>query len=484
MSRERVVRSKAEWALMAALVLLVAVAPLIADLRVKIGSVPVEPVILAMAVAIVAAIPFLRRLGASRLPSNPIEIPALAFIGFSALTVLFSSSIASSALTWVRYAMYIVVALVVAAACVRAENRRLLSWAFMAAGVVTMGVAAWQLLVPTAASMQFAVDAEAKVRVYSLFHNPNPYSEYLMFYIAVALVLAMKERGALRYLAGALLACGTVTLFFTYTRGSWLGLAVGAVIGLSMISFRTLIGFAVSGGVLLLAVPGALQRLVTGLTVNDSTDTRLGLWNLAVHMIQTHPITGVGLGRYDEVTKLVLLAIPSLGIGLDAITPHNSYLLLAAETGVLGGLLYAWLIWRVCRMGLAYGRIASADRHVRNEVAGYTIAIVGFAFAALTNNTFQNPPAVIFFWVLLGMQMGTVYRLLAVRVPEADAQIGAKAERVKGAWLRSLGETWRRSPLFAMPRTGGRLLASSRLGRTVLGPGATDVPDLADWDAR
>jgi O-antigen ligase len=72
-----------------------------------------------------------------------------------------------------------------------------------------------------------------------------------------------------------------------------------------------------------------------------SIQERLQLWSRTIRMIRDHPLTGVGLGSWRVI-------IPTYGMeGLRADTgtlhfqrPHNDWLWVASETGVLGGALY------------------------------------------------------------------------------------------------------------------------------------------------
>lgn len=455
--------------LLGTLVLLIAVAPLLGTIAPGgIAGVPIEPVLLAMLLVFVAGFVFLRRLGAERLPAFPLEVPALAFLAAALLGVAFSPTIVRSGFTWVRYAMYVALPIIVAAASVRAENRRLLSWSFLAAGVVTMPRAIAQLITPSAESTQFAIPGTSiDVRVFSFFHNPNPYSKYLAFMIAIALTLALVERGWKRWLATGLLGISTVLVLLTYTRGTWLGLALGIAAGLLLIDLRALLGFVVVGGGLLALVPGALQRLLSAFSLNATTESRVQLWSIAGNLIAEQPLTGVGLGRYLPAAAEYAEAHPALAAGATTLASHSSYLLITAEAGVLAGLMFVWLAFRACRSGFIATRLADGDRRAKLEIAGYTVGIVAFATTTITDNGFQNPPEAVLFWILIGLLAGASYRFWRAR--------GIASE------LPAVGVLGR--ALFAPPRTRGRVLLGGRLAESVFGAGVSAEPDLAPWDA-
>lgn len=481
-------RSGAESLVLGALLLLVAAVPLISG-RTTAASLPLEPVIAGMALVLVAAAPFLRRLGARRLPSYPLEVPALAFLAIAALSVVFARYVGQALLTWLRYAMYLALPVAVAAVSVRASNRRLLSWAFMGSGAATMAVAAYQLLVPSAANTQFGFEG-VRVRVFSVFLNPNPYSEYLLFYIALALALALTEKRAPRVVAGVLLVLACGTLGMTYTRGSWIGLIAGGLVGMLLLDFRALTAFLAACVVALLAIPGALTRFLSGLSVGDSTQSRVSLWRLALYMIAKSPVIGVGIGGYPAAIEAEVAVHPEMAAGLDALKPHNSFLLLAAEIGVIGGIAFIWLVWRACRIGFVIGELARGDARLRAENACYTLGTVAFAVSALTNNSFQNPRAAVFFWIILGIQFGAASKVMprtagesatgAPDVATGDHGVPPALRPARDSWRRTILHRW----LVAPPRTGGTLLAGSRLGHVLFGDGAAESADLADWEVK
>ena len=72
-----------------------------------------------------------------------------------------------------------------------------------------------------------------------------------------------------------------------------------------------------------------------------SIQERLQLWSRTIQMIRDHPLTGVGLGNW----RVVIPTYGAEGLRSDTGTlhfqrPHNDFLWVASETGILGGVLY------------------------------------------------------------------------------------------------------------------------------------------------
>jgi len=87
------------------------------------------------------------------------------------------------------------------------------------------------------------------------------------------------------------------------------------------------------------------QAASSGIVEEGLTETRLALWHDALAIAIAHPLTGVGPGRFIEVSQ-VASADP------DTRHAHQEYLEMAAETGFVGGLLLVMLVgWAMIRTG-------------------------------------------------------------------------------------------------------------------------------------
>jgi len=84
-----------------------------------------------------------------------------------------------------------------------------------------------------------------------------------------------------------------------------------------------------------------------GLAQAALSERRIELWSDALQIIVDRPLFGVGAGRFDEEST-VARSDP------DARHAHHEYLQLAAETGVVGGLLLVGIFtWGLMRLGVS-----------------------------------------------------------------------------------------------------------------------------------
>ena len=112
----------------------------------------------------------------------------------------------------------------------------------------------------------------------------------------------------------------------------------------------------------------------------SSLRTRLGYWRNTVEMIRDHPMAGVGIGNFqimypqyaDAATTDVAFSLSSI-----ARYPHNDYLNILADLGVVGGILAVVLITAILRTWIAALRRVS-DAATLQLFAAIGATIAGF----------------------------------------------------------------------------------------------------------
>jgi hypothetical protein len=207
----------------------------------------------------------------------------------------------------------------------------------------------------------------------------------------------------LRFTFYALLGLLLVALYASQSRGAWIGLAA-AIVGISLMrGGRTaiLFGLLISISALLIAVgglqilpPTLLQRFseaagalwIPDIAIAQVTDAnfaaveRLAHWQAALAMWRDHLWLGVGFGNYAAV-------YPAYAVGrwLDPLGhAHNTYLNVAAETGLLGLLAYS-LFW-LSAFSLAW----RAVRRARGFHQALAVGGLGILIHLSTHNLVDN----------------------------------------------------------------------------------------------
>ncbi|TXS40441.1 O-antigen ligase domain-containing protein [Streptomyces sp. uw30] len=188
---------------------------------------------------------------------------------------------------------------------------------------------------------------------------------------ATGLALGAPQRRQ-RILATGCVLVLLVPLALSFSRGAWIATALACGAQLLMAGVRRaakVFAAAVAASVVLVGGLGvgasALQERLTSITqVTDAPDQsvidRYTMWAAAAGMWREHPVTGVGLKAFpayrDGHASLALSSgSDTEGAGQayrrqPLLSPHNMYLLLLSEQGMLGLVTVAgsWLALLVC----------------------------------------------------------------------------------------------------------------------------------------
>jgi O-antigen ligase len=249
---------------------------------------------------------------------------------------------------------------------------RLLAWSFVALAGWQGAVGVHQYVTGTGASYQGET-----IRAVGTFgaQDVMGMATVVSFGLVCAVGLALgrspvRQRGVAALCALALL----LPLAVSFSRGAWIATAVTCAVQLTLAGpLRALKALAVAtaAGVVLVGGFGVgtamLQERVSSITrVTDAPDQsvtdRYTMWAAAVGMWREQPLTGVGLKGFPEHRDAHASLALSAGSDTDGagasyrrqplLSPHNMYLLVLGEQGLIGLLALAggWLALLVCAL--------------------------------------------------------------------------------------------------------------------------------------
>lgn len=187
-----------------------------------------------------------------------------------------------------------------------------------------------------------------KLRIVSLFENPNMLATYLVLvfpFALAALVLAKNSR--LRFFAFIISALFVCSIIMTWSRAAWIAAAIAALIFFSVYSRKTLRIF----GVILLAFPiipmilpgNILDRIVSIFNLTDSSISyRIYTWVGSLRMAEDHLLGGIGFGT--DAFKTIYPQYAFAGIE-SAEHAHSLYLQILISMGIGGLLAFGILIF-------------------------------------------------------------------------------------------------------------------------------------------
>jgi O-antigen ligase len=333
---------------------------------------------------------------------GPVAWPLAAFVGWTGLSILWTGDVRQGAIELLFFFLpFGLLAIVLA----RLSWSRLIALGLlveltaMAVAFALIGIYQYQtrdvfwnpkLLVSNAYAPFY--------RVNSVFWDPSIYGRFLVVAILSLLVVVLFVRvRRWAYSATASIVVISAGLYFSYSQSSFAALAVGVILAAVFAWGRRGIALAAVAAVVVaagaLAVPSVRHDVFGNGNGKSASSGRGKLVRKGAHIAVHHPVVGVGVGgfkhAYAELTNLH-------GREPNAAASHTTPVTVAAEGGIVGFALYAWLL--VAALGLAFRRFA-------RDVPGLTALALGLALTAIAVHSlfysafFEDPTV----WAAIGL---------------------------------------------------------------------------------
>ena len=256
-----------------------------------------------------------------------------------------------------------------------------------------------------------AISADLRRATLAEDQNPNALARAL----GVGLLMVPYLLGQLRptrwRIAIVLAACVLgLAILFTGSRGAWVGLI--AAFGLTwflcrgkLVKLRSAVAVAIAlvVGIAGLYYVGVLdewmvQRIITlpSIEATHGGAGRTNIWAVGWEMVKANSLVGVGLGNFpvrfeDYIDVAGMRGAYGVYPGRD---PHNVFLSLQAELGIVGLVIFLTFLWAIFRSLLPY-------RHDSRAIVG--ILLLSFMVFSGITITIQYRK---FFWLALGLAAG------------------------------------------------------------------------------
>lgn len=262
-------------------------------------------------------------------------------------------------------------------------------WVFTASTGIAAGIALWEFFAGITSIVRPAVA------------DPNDFALVLAVAVPFGAWLAMSSRGWRRATAVTLTTVISVAVLLTLSRGALLGLGAGILWHLATVpSHRRFLlsGLTVLAGstavVLLAARPLVKEALAQKSEVWEANiESRIASWKVAWDLAADHPVLGIGPGYFGDYYRSVTEA-PAHWITVTV--SHNTYLDLAAESGLLALALIAVFLavtW------LRVSRAVRADIFAIGPASFLRTSLVVAVVAAWFTSQQYNAPI----WLLGGL---------------------------------------------------------------------------------
>jgi O-antigen ligase len=212
--------------------------------------------------------------------------------------------------------------------------------------------------------------------------NPSGFGSFLvpLVLLAVAFFVTEQRRRQGRWLA-ALIALGVGAIGLTFTRAVWAAFALGMVVLVGLAMRRRmmrpgrLLAIGVAAVVVALALAPMIAERLSSSPTGDAYEERRGLMEMALQVIESNPIVGVGPGAYRHTYKRYLSA-EHFEQWMNPV--HNAYLLRAAETGLAGAA--AWIALLVLGLRQAFRLTRASSPLIRCWALGWSAALLALCW--------------------------------------------------------------------------------------------------------
>ena len=246
-------------------------------------------------------------------------------------------------------------------------------------------------------------------RVTSFFTTPNAiglYLESVVILLAAFLFLnkAVIKTGQpvqkLKYFSLAtFLILALLAIFFSFSQGAWVALAVGAVLFVYLVGYKkTALGVLLLGIILVLAIP-AMRPAV--LFQDKAGQNRLVLWGDSWKFLSASPknfVLGAGVRQFFRKVEKSTYNPQEME---RLIYPHNLFLNFWVETGLVGMLSFAGILgyafylgYKIRKNNLIWG-------------AGLMAALVVFLIHGLVDVTYFKNDLAMLFWIIISIVIPT-----------------------------------------------------------------------------
>ncbi len=257
------------------------------------------------------------------------------------------------------------------------------------------------------------------IRVYSFLGNPNLLAAYILptIPLSICALFAWRHWGP-KILAAVMLLMNGACLYWTGSRGAWIGLAVALFTTLVLLLYwllprlppfwrtwafpivlGTLAGVAILG---FLAVEPLRDRVLSIFAGREdsSNNYRINVWAAVRKMIRARPVLGIGPGNTAFNAIYPLYQLPNFS----ALSAYSIYLELLVEVGIIGFTCFMWFLLVLLNRGWS---ALQELRNRPNQEVFWLIAslatVTGMLAHGAVDTVWYRPEIATLWWLMVAL---------------------------------------------------------------------------------
>jgi tetratricopeptide (TPR) repeat protein/O-antigen ligase len=348
-----------------------------------------------------------RRLRRGSFPATKFDLPILALAAVTILTSLWSTDPRRSAIALWQLLVYIVLFYLMVDMLRRGLPSELMVKVMLLTSGFVVFFGLWEIQRWFEAWLSIAGWSNpippATLRVRAFLGHPNFVAAFFVLLLPLAMARWLDStRRVSKILLSLWLLASAVLLFFTSSRGGWLGAAASAgsfLLGLAIIRRGQLSSYwrrirqrrgllALMGmAIVVLGVLGALllSRQVSHPTHGSGLTSRSHIWSVALESFMDRPLVGMGPFTYGTA----YIEDRSVPPGMLLAHAHSYLLNTAAEMGLFGLAAVGLLVVALVKLGLH--SLTSSTPQSSAEPLGLLAGLCGFSVHSLFDTPITFP---------------------------------------------------------------------------------------------
>ncbi len=255
------------------------------------------------------------------------------------------------------------------------------------------------------------------------FLGPNEVAAFLNQYTIILMsVYFFMKRGRSKILLLCLILVNLYCVLFIFSRGAYLGMAIGMFILFAIKSKKLLVPLILALVLWQVVLPQrAIERIQSTQNeygeLDESAERRIKIWEKSMEIFQENPVVGIGYGVFQY-------------LGFDLGDTHNIYVKILTEQGVVGMLVFLLVIFSFMKEG--FGLYMYGDDQMSK---GLGLGLGVCMFVLIANNFFGNRWTYLemsgYLWVFAGL----VSRLNALsKNPQPHSVVETSAAPIQSVW--------------------------------------------------